>query len=172
VGAAALAPCTCLSIRRLRDEREKEEEEVTGTFDFIGRIIMKQQNKEINALEVLEQVFKFASGTVTNEYYELQPWCRRQVRQTLKPERLNLEDWDDYFSDVHDLDHATHHKAFTDRGYIIIGQLETMMTWDHIQSSELRSLLKYSKAAKTWFHENFIHHGYGTWVRKGSDFDR
>lgn len=136
---------------------------MTGTFDFIRQVIKLASDEKIE--KILQEVFLFAASKVVDDELSFKNWSISEYGMVEEGEP-DMNIWNEYFDDIHDLDHVTHHKAFTGAGYRIINQLRLMLDVGLFHKNRLRTLFKVSEAAKIWFHENFEHMGYGLWKRR------
>jgi hypothetical protein len=146
---------------------------VTGTFTTINDLIDKAgKNKTLTQL-VLD-VFRHCESVVTDERYGMLEWAKwfddedEAIKNASPDTCTDWEIWDLYFSEVHDLDHATTHRAFLGSGYIIIDQLELLLSLDNgLKKYKFKTLFRESMAAVDYFAKHYKHIGHGLWALKG-----
>ena len=142
---------------------------MTGYFDGLGTLVnMAKKDPEIAKvfLDVVPKIMK----EITCEYNQAIRFYLIDI------EELSFRQWNDFISDVHDLDHKTDHKVFSRKGYNLLSQLLSLFglgcnpyepcSVEILWKNQYRSLFKYSDVAKEYFMTNYKHISGTTWMKK------
>jgi len=143
---------------------------MTGTFTNITALIDSAEDDKTVAPIIFEALV-YCESVVTDKRYRMKEWSKKMERNGKVLWRLISGSiiWKlrSYFSDVHDLDHATNHNAFQPGGYRIIRQLKYLLGNNRaVKKYDFRTLFRESPLAREYFNDRYYHIGYGVWDKK------
>lgn len=136
---------------------------MTSYFDAI-RVMIDRASNDKKFEEALYEVFPIVAESVRSREYSLKKWFREEYDMSVPEGDIDLNFWNEYFDEVHDLDHMTDHHAFTKKGYSLLYQLKRLLETDMAFEKDYKLLFKISPKALEWFEQNFDSLGEGLWM--------